>query len=68
MDKLNKLTNTFASVWDDFQYVSFRMWKEGDDVRFLFQIYLPGTRREPEPIDPQPPARQDMLLNQPRES
>ena len=35
MDKLNKLTNTFAAVWNDFEFVSLRMWKEGDEVRFF---------------------------------
>ena len=52
MDKLNKLISTFATVWDEFEYVSLRMWKEGGEVCFLFQIYRPGTQRDPESIDP----------------
>ena len=48
MDKLNKLTNTFAAVWEDFQYVSLRMWKEEGEVRFFISNLPPrnskGTR------------------------
>ena len=40
MDKVNKLTSTFAIVWEEFEYVSLRMWKEGGEVCFFISNLL----------------------------